>query len=254
VSPRLAHTTADTIRAALDLHAKAARPNLFIKIPGTDEGLPAIEEAIFHGVPVNVTLLFSTAQYLASADAYLRGIERRLKAGRDPRVASVASLFISRWDVAVKDKAPAPLRNRLGIAVAMQAYNAYRHLLASPRWQELADQGGRVQRMLWASTGVKDPSARDTLYVEALAAPDTVDTMPEKTLLAFADHGAVGVPMPDDGGDAEAVLDEFRRAGIDTTALAATLQREGADAFNKSWDAMLARIADKSAQLSAAAR
>ena len=245
VSPLLANDAAHTIEAAARLHALAARPNLFIKIPGTPEGIPAIEESIFAGVPINVTLLFSRAQYLAAAEAYLRGIERRITVSLDPKVGSVASLFISRWDAAVQDKVPARLRNRLGIAVAMQTYRAYRELLASPRWQKLATAGARAQRLLWASTGSKDPAARDTLYLEALAAPDTINTIPEKTLLSFAEHGEVKQALPIDGGDAEAVLAECRRAGIDDAALAVRLQRDGADAFGKSWHQLLQRIAAK---------
>jgi len=252
VSPLLADDTAQTIRAAARQHAAAARPNLFIKIPGTPAGLPAIEESIFAGVPINVTLLFSREHYLAAAEAYLRGIERRIAAGLDPRVGSVASLFVSRWDVAVKEDASPQHRNRLGIAVAMRTYKAYRDLLASARWQGLAKSGARPQRLLWASTGTKDPEAIDTLYVDALAAPDTIDTMPEKTLHAYADHGKVGATLSADGGDAEAVLEEFRREGIDDQALAARLQREGADAFSKSWTALLSRIREKSSELAGA--
>jgi len=249
VSPLLANNTRDTIRWARQLHERAARPNLFIKIPGTPEGVPAIEESIVSGVPINVTLLFSREQYVASAEAYMRAIERRIAAKLDPNVASVASLFVSRWDVAIKDDVPETMRNRLGIAVAMVTYKAYRDLLASPRWKRLADAGAKPQRMLWASTGTKDPNARDTLYIEALAAPDTINTMPEKTLLAFADHGHIGDLLPASGGFAEQVLDEFRREGIDDGALAARLQKEGAEAFTKSWVELLARIAEKSEQL-----
>jgi transaldolase len=246
VSPLLAYDTQSTIAAARDLHARAARANLFIKIPGTAEGLPAIEEAIFAGVPVNVTLLFSSAHYLAAAEAYLRGIERRLAAGLDLQVASVASLFVSRWDVAVKEEISSPFHNRLGIAMAMRTYRAHRELLASERWQRLAAAGARPQRLLWASTGTKDPAAPDTLYVQALAAPDTIDTLPEKTLLAFADHGRVGTALPADGGYADAVLEEFRREGVDDDALAQRLQREGVEAFATSWHAMLSRITERS--------
>ena len=249
VSPLLADDAAKTIAAAARLHARAARPNLFIKIPGTTAGIAAIEESIFAGVPINVTLLFSCAQYAAAAEAYLRGIERRIAAGRDPKVASVASLFVSRWDVATHDALPAPLRNRLGIAVAKQTYRAYRELLASERWRKLAAAGARTQRLLWASTGTKDPAAPETLYIEALAAPDTIDTIPEKTLAAFADHGKVGPPMPLDGGDADAVIAECRSAGVDDTALATKLQREGADAFSKSWLELLNGIEAKSEAL-----
>jgi transaldolase len=250
LSPLLAKDTAGSIKAAVRQHAQAARPNLFIKIPGTPEGVPAIEEAIFAGVPINVTLLFSRGQYLAAAEAYMRGIERRIAAGLDPKVASVASLFVSRWDVAVKDAVSPALRNRLGIAIAMQTYQAYRELLVSSRWQKLADAGARPQRMLWASTGTKDPAARDTLYIEALAAPDTINTIPEKTLHTFADHGKLGAAMPVDGGDAEAVLDAFRREGVDDEALAARLQVEGAEAFSRSWRALLSSLQSKSAHQS----
>ena len=245
VSPLLADDTAATIKAAVQLHAQAQRPNLFIKIPGTREGIAAIEETIFAGVPVNVTLLFSREHYIAAAEAYMRGIERRITAGLDPSVGSVASIFVSRWDVAIKDKVPDVLRNRLGIAIAMCTYTAYRELLASARWQKLADAGARPQRLLWASTGTKDPAASDTLYLEALAAPDTINTIPEKTLLAFAEHGKVKVALPLDGGDAEALLAEFARAGVDNAALAADLQREGTAAFAKSWRDLMDRIASK---------
>lgn len=249
VSPKLAYDTARTVEAARELHARARRPNLFIKIPGTPEGIPAIEEAIFAGVPVNVTLLFSCAQYEAAADAYLRGIERRLAAGLDPVVASVASLFVSRWDVAVKGKVPADLDHRLGIAVAGETYRAYRRRLASDRWLRLANRGARAQRLLWASTGTKDPKAPDTLYVDALVAPFTINTVPEKTLLAVADHGRVGPGLPADGGDCDAVRARVRAAGVDPDALATDLQRAGAEAFVKSWDALLACVAEKSAAL-----
>ena len=251
VSPLLADDTARTVQAAAKLHAAGGRPNLFIKIPGTPAGIPAIEESIFAGVPINVTLLFSREQYRAAAEAYLRGIERRIAAGLDPRVRSVASLFVSRWDVAVKDEVAPPLHNRLGIAIALRTYQAYRELLGSPRWQKLADAGSYPQRLLWASTGTKDPRAADTLYVEALAAPDTINTMPEATLKAFADHGKVGAPMAPDGGSAEAVLEEFRRAGVDANALATQLQREGAESFSKSWKTLLSKIAEKGALLTA---
>jgi transaldolase len=253
VSPLLADDTAGSVQSATQLHARAQRPNLFIKIPGTPAGVPAIEEAVFQGIPINVTLLFSREQYLAAAGAYLRGIERRLAAGRDPRVTSVASLFVSRWDVAVKDKVAAELRNRLGIAVAMQVYRAYRELLASPKWRQLAASGARMQRLLWASTGTKDPAASDVMYVEALAAPDTINTMPAKTLLAFSDHGKVGSPLPTDGGDCEPVLAQFRRAGIDLDALAQTLQRQGAESFTKSWGDLMQCVASKSERLMKAA-
>ncbi len=247
VSPLLADDTVGTIEAARQLHARAQRPNLFIKIPGTQAGLPAIEEAIFAGVPVNVTLLFSREHYIAAASAYMRGIERRIAAGLDPSVASVASIFVSRWDVAVANRVRAQLRNQLGIAIATRTYRAYRDLLASERWQTLAARGARSQRLLWASTGTKDPSASDVAYVEALAAPDTIDTMPETTLLAFADHGNAREAMPHDGSAAEALLQEFAREGIDVEAVAAELQREGAAAFARSWDDLMSLLADKGA-------
>ena len=248
VSPLLANDTAGTVQAAARLHARGARPNLFIKIPGTPGGLPAIEQSIFDGVPINVTLLFSREHYLAAAQAYLRGIERRIKAGLDPKVESVASLFVSRWDVMVKEDVQPQLHNRLGVAIAMRTYRAHCDLLASERWQLLAAAGARPQRLLWASTGMKDPAAPDTFYVEALAAAQTIDTIPEKTLLAFADHGQVGAPLPVDGGYAETVLDEFKREGVDDEALAARLQREGVQAFAKSWSALMARIREMSSQ------
>ena len=252
VSPLLADNTAGTIEAAVQLHKRAQRHNLFIKIPGTRAGIPAIEEAIFAGVPVNVTLLFSREHYLAAAEAYMRGIKRRIAAGLDPRVGSVASIFVSRWDVAIKDKVADALRNRLGIAIAMRTYKAYRDLLASEHWQKLAASGALPQRLLWASTGTKDPAAPDVLYIEALAAPDTINTMPEKTLLAFTDHGKVQDVMRCDGGNAEAVLAEFSRAGIDDGALADNLQREGAAAFAKSWRDLMECIAAKSEALAKA--
>ena len=246
VSPLLAKDTAGTINAASQLHAQAERPNLFIKIPGTPEGIPAIEQSIFDGIPINVTLLFSREHYMAAAEAYLRGIERRVAAGLDPRVESVASLFISRWDAAVKDEVSPAFHNRLGIAIGMRTYEAYRKLLASERWKRLAQAGARPQRLLWASTGTKDATAPDTLYVQALLAPDTIDTIPEKTLLAFADHGKAGDVLPAEGGYSEAVLEEFRRERVDDEALAARLQHEGVQAFAKSWSGLLARIREKS--------
>jgi len=235
VSPLLANDTANTVAAAAGLHARAQRPNLLIKIPGTAEGIPAIEESIFAGVPVNVTLLFSAEQYLAAAGAYMRGIERRLAARLDPKIGSVASLFVSRWDVAAAAKLPPGLRNRLGIAIAKRTYKVYREVLASPRWLRLAAAGAHPQRLLWASTGTKDPDASDSLYVEALAAPDTINTIPEKTLLAFADHGLVNGELPADAGDAEVIVAECMRCGVDDTALAAQLLREGTESFDKSW-------------------
>jgi transaldolase len=249
VSPLLANDTASTIAAAGQLHARGQRPNLLIKIPGTPEGVPAIEASIFAGVPVNVTLLFSAEQYLAAAGAYMRGIERRLAAGLGPGIGSVASLFVSRWDVAVADKVPPALRNRLGIAVAKRTYKVYRQVLASPRWLRLAAAGARPQRLLWASTGTKDPTASDTLYVEALAAPDTINTIPEKTLQAFADHGQVNGALPVDGGDAEDAIAEFAHHRVDERTLAARLQREGTEAFDKSWQDLLECITTKGAKL-----
>jgi transaldolase len=246
VSPVFAHDAAKTLAAAQALHARGGKPNLFIKIPGTKEGLPAIEEAIFAGIPVNVTLLFSREQYLAAAEAYLRGVERRIEAGLNPAVGSVASVFISRWDVAVAGKAPPELRGRLGIAVAGRTYQAYGTLLNSTRWLRAANAGAQPQRLLWASTGTKDPDAPDSLYVKALAAPFTIDTMPQATLEAFADHGAVGNVLPRDGGDCETVLANFAKAGIDVDALADRLQDEGAVAFVKSWDDLMSQIELKS--------
>ncbi|MGO9202396.1 MAG: transaldolase [Limisphaerales bacterium] len=253
VSPVLAYDAASTLAAAKELRARAARPNVFIKIPGTKEGLPAIEEAIFAGVPVNVTLLFSREQYLAAAEAFMRGVERRIAAGLDPDAASVASVFVSRWDGAVAGKVPAALNNQLGIAMANRAYKAYRELLGSPRWQRAFNAGARPQRLLWASTGAKDPKASDVLYIKALAAPFTVNTMPEATLLALADHGELGSIMTADGGDCEKVLSQFRQAGVNLEALAAQLQVEGAKSFVKSWDELLAVIASKSNALKRAA-
>lgn len=247
VSPLLAHDTQRTIAAARDLSRRSGKSNLFIKIPGTKEGLPAIEAAIFAGVPVNVTLLFSREQYVAAAGAYLRGIERRIEAGLNPAVASVASLFVSRWDVAVAGKVPAELTNRLGIAVAQRTYRAYVELLNSRRFHRAANAGARAQRLLWASTGTKDPKAADILYVKALAAPFTVDTMPDATLNAFAQHGEVGAPLAPDGGDCEKVLAAFGKAGIDIDALAAKLQDDGATSFDKSWSDLMACIESKSA-------
>jgi transaldolase len=249
VSPLLADDTAATIEQAAQLHGKAERENLFIKIPGTEAGLPAIEESIFAGIPINVTLLFDAEQYLAAADAYMKGIERRIEAGLDPDVASVASIFMSRWDVAVKDEAPAELVNRLGLAVGFRAYRAYRELLDSPRAQRLMNEGARPQRLLWASTGTKDPEASDTLYIEGFASPFTVNTMPEPTLHAFAEHGELGDPVPADGGDCDAVLAEFESAGIDVRALAVRLQKEGKEAFNKSWEDLLESLETERAKV-----
>ena len=249
VSPLLAHDTKSTIAEAKDLHARARRPNLLIKIPGTKEGLPAIEEAIFAGIPVNVTLLFSDDQYLAAADAFMRGIERRIAAGLKPDVGSVASIFVSRWDVAVTGKVPEALNNQLGIAVAKRTYKAYLGLLSSPRWMRAYNAGARPQRLLWASTGTKDPEASDVLYVKALAAPFTVNTMPEGTLKAFAEHGAVGATMPADGGDCEGVLKRFAAAKIDVQALSAQLQDDGAKSFVNSWNDLMGVIESKSAVL-----
>ena len=249
VSPLLAYDTASTLAAARDLHARAGRPNVLIKIPGTREGLPAIEEAIFAGVPINVTLLFSREQYAAAAEAFMRGIERRMAAGLKPDVGSVASVFISRWDAAIANKVPAALRNQLGIAIAKRTYKAARDLLGSPRWQRAYNAGARPQRPLWASTGTKDPQASDVLYVKALAAPLTVNTMPEGTLKALADHGELGAILPADGGDSEAVLAQFAKAGVDVDSLAAQLQDEGAKSFVKSWHELMEVIVSKSANL-----
>jgi transaldolase len=253
VSPLLAYDTASTLAAARELRARAARPNVFIKIPGTKEGIPAIEEAIFAGIPINVTLLFSREDYTAAADAFLRGIERRIAAGLKPDVASVASVFVSRWDAAVSGKVSPTLNNQLGIAVANRTYKAYRELLCSPRWQRAYNAGARPQRLLWASTGTKDPKASDVLYVKALAAPFTVNTMPEGTLTALADHGELGSIMAPDGGDSETLLSQFGKAGIDIDSLGAQLQIDGAKSFVKSWNELMAVIASKSETLQVAA-
>jgi transaldolase len=249
VSPLLAHDTASTLAAARELHARAGRPNLLIKIPGTKEGLPAIEEAIFSGIPINVTLLFSREQYLAAAEAFMRGIERRIAAGLNPDVGSVASVFVSRWDGAVANKVPTSLRNQLGIAIAKRTYKAARDLLGSPRWRRGYNAGARPQRPLWASTGTKDPQASDVLYVKALAAPFTVNTMPEATLKALADHGELTGILPADGGDCEEVLAQFAKAGVDVDALATQLQDDGAKSFVKSWSDLMEVLVSKSADL-----
>jgi transaldolase len=253
VSPLLAHDAAQTVAAAKELSSRANRPNLFIKIPGTKEGLIAIEEAIFAGVPINVTLLFSREQYLAAAEAYLHGIERRIAAGLNPNVASVASLFVSRWDVAAAKKVPDRLRDQLGIAIAKRTYKASSALLGSQRWRRIYNFGARPQRLLWASTGTKDPKASDVLYVKALAAPFTVNTMPEVTLQALSTHNEIGQLLPVDGGDCEEVLAEFARQGIDVHALATQLQDEGATSFVKSWNDLLAVISSRCASLGRAA-
>ena len=249
VSPLLAHDTKSTIAVAKELHAQARRPNVMIKIPGTPEGLPAIEEAIFAGVPINVTLLFSDDQYLAAADAFMRGIERRIGAGLTPDITSVASVFISRWDVAVASKVPEALHDRLGIAVAKRTYKAYLDVLGSSRWMRAYNAGARAQRLLWASTGTKNPKASDTLYIKALAAPFTVNTMPEGTLNALAEHGEVGETMPADGGNCEQELARFAAAGIDVRALSNRLQDEGARSFVNSWNDLMGVISSKSAAL-----
>jgi transaldolase len=249
VSPLLAYDTTSTLAAAKELHARAARPNLLIKIPGTKEGVPAIEEAIFAGIPINVTLLFSREQYVAAAEAFLRGIERRIDAGLKADVGSVASVFISRWDVAVTGKVPDALRDKLGIAIANRTYKAYRDLLGSPRWQRVYNAGARPQRLLWASTGTKDPKASDVLYVKALAAPFTVNTMPEGTLKALADHGEISEIMSADGADCEAVLNQFAKAGVNVDALAAQLQEEGAKSFVASWNELMGVIDSKCAAM-----
>jgi len=249
VSPLLAYDAKTTVEVAKTLHQKAARPNLFIKIPGTPEGKAAIEEAIFSGVSVNVTLLFSREHYLGAAEAYMRGLERRVEAGLSPDVRSVASLFVSRWDKATMDKVPADLRDKLGPAIGWQTYKAYRDVLESDRWQRLANLGARAQRLLFASTGTKDPKASDVLYIGALAAPNTVDTMPEETLLAFGEHGSVTKAIPRDGGNCEQTLSAFTKAGIDLTKLGADLQSEGAKSFDDSWKDLLTSIETKSKAL-----
>jgi transaldolase len=252
VSPLLAYDTDKTLAAAKELYGRADRPNLLIKIPGTKEGLPAIEEAIFCGIPINVTLLFSSAHYLAAAEAFLRGVERRIEAGLKPNVGSVASVFVSRWDAAISGKVPRKLNNKLGIAVAMRTYKAARNLLGSPRWHRIYNAGAYPQRLLWASTGTKDPSASDVLYVKALAAPFTVNTMPEATLKALANHKELGSILPADGGDCEEVLSQFANAGINVGAVAAQLQDEGAKSFVKSWNDLMSVIELKKTLVKAA--
>jgi len=254
VSPLLAYDTASTLAAAKDLFARANRPNLLIKIPGTKQGLPAIEEAIFAGIPINVTLLFSREHYVAAAEAFLRGVERRIDAGLNPLVGSVASVFVSRWDAAVASKVPENLRNQLGIAIAKRTYKAASTLLSSARWQRVYNLGARPQRLLWASTGTKDPIASDILYVKALAAPFTVNTMPEATLKALATHSELGELLPTNGGDSEEVLAQFAKAGVDVDALAAQLQTEGAESFVKSWNDLMSVISSKSASLDKSAK
>jgi transaldolase len=249
VSPLLAYDTESTVNEAASLHADAGRRNLFVKIPGTEEGLPAIEESIAAGVPVNVTLLFSADQYVAAAGAFMRGVERRIEAGLDPVVGSVASVFMSRWDVAVRDQVGERLRNRLALAIGLQVYRAYRELMDSERWQRLQNAGARMQRLLWASTSTKDPSAPDDLYLHCLGAPFTVNTVPEATLRAFHDHGHVGKPMPADGGGSDVTLAEFAEAGVDVDALATKLQAEGARSFVDSWNDLLSLIDEQSAAL-----
>ncbi|HUA66196.1 MAG TPA: transaldolase [Alphaproteobacteria bacterium] len=253
VSPLLAYDTGKTLAAAKELHQYAGRPNLLIKIPGTKEGLPAIEEAIFAGIPINVTLLFSREHYLAAADAFMRGVERRIEAGLNPQVGSVASVFVSRWDGAIAGKVPTELNNKLGLVVASQTYKAYREVLASPRWQRVFNEGARPQRLLWASTGTKDPKASDVLYIKALAAPNTVNTMPEGTLNAFADHGEISHIMATDGGNYESILRQFVQAGIKIDALAAQLQDEGAKSFVKSWSELMEVLSSKTESLKKAA-
>ncbi len=250
ISPLLANDTEGSIRAARRMYQQADRPNLFIKIPGTQAGLPAIESLIHAGVPINITLLFSCEQYLAAAQAYMRGIERRLETGLNPKVGSVASLFVSRWDVAVKDKIPASLHNKLGIAICSRVYHAWCELLDTPRWRRLADAGALPQRLLWASTGSKDPAASATLYMEALVAAGTINTVPEQTLLAFANHGILNTPMARDDGEAVSILQQFEQIGINIALLAKQLQLEGTNAFVKSWQSLLQRIADKNSALS----
>jgi transaldolase len=252
VSPLLVDDTRGTIAVAAKLRDQAGRTNVFIKIPGTPAGVEAIEVSIFAGVPINVTLLFSREHYLAVAEAWMRGIERRIAEGLSPNVESVASIFVSRWDVAVKDQVRPESQNKLGIAIAQRCYKAYRELLGSARMHKLVAAGAHPQRLLWASTGTKDPAARDTMYVEAFAAPDTVDTIPDKTLLAFADHGQVGAPMAIDGGDCESVIADIERQGVDVAAVAARLQKEGGEAFAKSWSVLLSGLRDKTAKLAGA--
>ncbi|MEO6798087.1 MAG: transaldolase [Candidatus Dormibacter sp.] len=253
VSPRLAHDTKRTVAEAEALHQKAGTPNLFIKVPGNREGLPAIEELTFQGVPVNVTLLFSNEQYLAAAAAYQRGLERREGAGLDLNVPSVASLFVSRWDRATLDKLPDNLKDELGIAVAKQTYRGYREVLASAQWKALEARGAHSQRLLFASTGTKDPAKPDTYYIQALAAPDTINTIPPATLEAFADHGEFGEFLPADGGDADEVIAKVEADGINVPELAASLQSDGAASFVSAWEDLLRSIESKAASVTAKA-
>lgn len=252
VSPLLAHDAAGTLAAAKGLFARAGRANLMIKIPGTPAGLYAIEEAISAGVPINVTLLFSREHYLAAAEAFLRGIERRVEAGLSPDVASVASVFVGRWDAAVADKVPERLRLRLGIAMAQRTYKAYRDLLHSPRWQRIYNAGARPQRLLWASTGTRDPAASDVMYIKALTAQFTIITMPESTLAAVADHGEITTLLRADGGTCEETLAQFSAAGFDLYALAARLQEEGTRSFVRSWNQLMTFLAARTAMLAKA--
>lgn len=251
VSPTLAYDADATVAMATRLHAAAARENLLIKIPGTPEGLPAVEEAIAAGIPVNVTLLFSADQYRAAADAYMRGIERRITAGQDPVVGSVASVFMSRWDVAANPRVPDELKHRLALAVGLEVYAAYREVMDSARWQRLANEGARMQRLLWASTSAKDPAAPDDLYVAKLAAPFTVNTMPEATLVAYHDHGSAPEVLPGDGGDAAQTLAAFAEAGVDVDALATELQVKGAEQFVDAWNDLIAHISGQAARVTA---
>jgi transaldolase len=245
VSPYLINDAKGSLEWAQRLHAQMDRANAFVKIPGTQQGAVAIEEAIFQGIAINVTLLFSRDQYVAVAEAYMRGIERRIDGGLDPKVRSVASVFVSRWDAAAAKQGRADLRNRLGLAVAADVWDAYQSILASERWQTLAKAGAMPQTLLWASTGVKDPEADDTLYITALAAPETINTMPDATLRAFADHGAVGKGGTLDREAGAKLRRVATEGGLDLDALAGKLQVDGGDAFVTAWDELLKRVEGK---------
>jgi transaldolase len=245
VPPDVAYDAQATIALARRLHDQAGFPNLLVKIPGTPPGLTAMEETITAGIGVNVTLLFSDTHYLRTADAYLRALERRRAAGLDLNVPSVASVFISRWDAAADPLLPPALHGRLGLAMAQKTYSSHLQLLSDKRWQTLAEAGARPQRVLWASTSTKDPDLPDSYYLGRLAAPDTIDTVPEKTLLAFADHGDPDQRLAPDYAAAERTISAIADAGVDVDILAERLQRQGAGAFGADWAALLDAMREK---------
>jgi transaldolase len=253
VPPDLAYDAPATVALARHLHAMAGFPNLLVKVPGTPQGLTVLEELVDAGIGVNVTLLFSDTHYLRTAEAYMRALERRLARGEDLAVPSVASVFVSRWDKAADSLLPKPLHGRLGVAMAQKVYSSYQSLLASDRWRDLEAGGARPQRVLWASTSAKDPALPDTYYVEKLASPGTINTMPEKTLIAFADHGTVGEMLRDDYASGEETVAEVAAKGVDVDALGESLQRQGARAFSADWSALLDAIAAKASSIRAVA-